>query len=149
MKTQQPWDTPKEHHVRMEAEIGNNTPRNTKVCWQYQQLGRGKEGIFPWSAWPADTLASDFWFLDFWFILYSERIKFSCFKPRKIERKGKEIMKWYKIMRSFHCGLAGEEPDIVSIRMWVHSLASLSELRIQYCHGCGSACNCSSDSTLA
>ena len=35
---------------------------------------------------------------------------------------------------SSHCGSVGEEPDIVSMKMWVHSLALLSGLRIQHCH---------------
>ena len=34
---------------------------------------------------------------------------------------------------SFCCGSAGEELDLVSLRMWVPSLASLSGLRIRRC----------------
>ena len=32
------------------------------------------------------------------------------------------------------CGSAGEGPDVVSVGMWVSSLASLSGLRIWCCH---------------
>ena len=44
---------------------------------------------------------------------------------------------------SSYCGSVGYKPDIVSVRMWVQSLASISGLRIQYCFGVG--CRCSSD----
>ena len=48
-----------------------------------------------------------------------------------------------KIPWVFHCGLA--EPDFISVRMWVWSLASLSGLRIWHCHELW--CSHSSDST--
>ena len=35
---------------------------------------------------------------------------------------------------SSHCGSVGWIPNTVSVRMWVRSLASLSELRIWHCH---------------
>ena len=43
-------------------------------------------------------------------------------------RLGKEVI------GSSRCGLAGKEPDIVSVRTWVQPLASLSGLNIQYCY---------------
>ena len=39
-----------------------------------------------------------------------------------------------KKKKSSHCGSAGKEPDIVSMRMLVQSLAPISGLRIQGCH---------------
>ena len=39
-----------------------------------------------------------------------------------------------KNSRSSCCGLVGLRPDVVSVRLWVQSLASLSGLRIQHCH---------------
>ena len=43
----------------------------------------------------------------------------------------------FKILRSSHCGSVGQEPDIVSTRMRVWSLASLSGLGIRIAASCG------------
>ena len=44
------------------------------------------------------------------------------------------------------CGSVGKEPDTVSLRIWVQSLASLSELRIWCFHKLGVGKKCDSDS---
>ena len=49
--------------------------------------------------------------------------------PNVYEQKLKISVPW-----SSCCGSAGEEPSIVSLRMWVQSLASLSGLRVWCCH---------------
>ena len=41
---------------------------------------------------------------------------------------------YFKNTQELLFGLAGEGPNIVSVRMWVRPLASLNELRIWYCH---------------
>ena len=58
--------------------------------------------------------------------------------------KGKE-REWEREIRSSCCGLVAEEPDIVSVRMWVRSPTSFNGLRIQCCCGCGIGHSCSSD----
>ena len=50
-------------------------------------------------------------------------------------------------LRSSHCFSVDQEPDIVSMRMQVPSLASLSGLRIWCCYGCGVGLGCSSSLT--
>ena len=47
--------------------------------------------------------------------------------------------------RSPHCGQAGQEPSMVSVRMQVWSLDSLSGLRKGTAINCGVDCRCSSD----
>ena len=41
-----------------------------------------------------------------------------------------------KDVGSYHRGSVGQGPDIVSVKMWVQSLALLSGLRIWYCPRC-------------
>lgn len=53
-------------------------------------------------------------------------------------------MKLLRVSGSFHCGSEGEEPNTVSMRMQVPSMASLNGLRMQCSHNCSLGCRCSS-----
>ena len=56
---------------------------------------------------------------------------------------GKERISW-----SSHCGSVGEKPSVVSMRMQLQSLASLSGLRIWHCHNASIGHRCGSDLML-
>ena len=58
---------------------------------------------------------------------FSEAIIILIPKPDKDTTQKKKIQGSY-------CGSAGKKPDIVSVRMWVCSLALLIGLRIWHCH---------------
>ena len=57
-----------------------------------------------------------------------------------------ELCRKYPVWE-FPLWLTGLRTRLVSMKMWVQSLALLSGLRIWHCYGCGVGFSCSSDST--